>query len=141
MKMKTLMIGFGLTLLSVLGFVSLAVSALDPASADEFKARIVNLNAAAQAQVAELDAQVQATTDDAARANLEEQLREAKFQAEAQRLQILLEWAQAEGDEARVAEVQTALDRWLNPPQPQQLPQVEREIPAPSTSSSTEASH
>ncbi len=137
--MKSLMFGFGFTLLSVLSLVSLAFSAPALVNADEFKARIVNLNAAAQAQVAELDAQVQAATDDAARSNLEQQIQDAKFQTEAQRLQILLEWAQAEGNEARVAEVQTALDRWLNPPQPQTLPQVEKEIPAPSAAPSSNA--
>ena len=131
------MVLFSVAMMALVTFAFAAPTSVD---AEQFKARLQNLNATAQAQVAALDELAAAATDESAKADLEHQVMALKRQTEIQRLQILLEWAQAAGDEVRVAEVQTALNNWINPPQPQVMPQVERDIPAVKTTPSTDNS-
>ncbi len=55
------------------------------------------------------------------------QIQALKLQSEISRLEILLEWARSENDEARIVEVETALQNFLNPPVKHNLPDVPRD--------------
>jgi hypothetical protein len=137
MKMNTLLVRMW-ALVSMIALASAsAISAPNGVDVEQFKARLQNLSETAQAQVVALDDQVASALDENAKADLEQKIEALKRQTEIQRLQILLEWAQAAGDETRANEVQTALNMWLNPPQPQVMPQVDREIPAPAVTPSS----
>lgn len=87
--------------------------------------RIEDLRNLTQQTVSQLSQQA-ATVSGSELAAIEASIADVKRQGEISRLRILLEWAQADGDVARAAEVQQVLDQRLNPAQPQQLPQVPR---------------
>lgn len=111
----------------VLVATSLNVGWAAPASVNSevYETRLAELEKATQDQVASLSEQMAATKDEASNEKLASQAMEIKLQGEIQRLEILLEWAQAEGDEARIGEVQEALDHLLNPPAPVNLPEIQ----------------
>ncbi|MBU0509076.1 hypothetical protein KKH27_09610 [bacterium] len=96
------------------------------ASPTDFQARIVEAEANTHLQIEALTAGME-TLDPAQREALDRQCVEIKRQGEIQRLEILLEWAQAEGDEVKVTEVRQALETWRNPPEGQVLPQIPRD--------------
>ena len=91
----------------------------------DYQAQLQALSTTVEGQVSALEAEV-AAAQPQDREELQRQIVETKKQGEISRLEILLQWAQERGDAARVAEIQTALDNWRNPPQPQQLPQIEK---------------
>jgi hypothetical protein len=137
MKMNTLAVKMSLVMCATVVMAAVAFSAPTSVNADEYKARLQNLANTAQTQVLALEDKIAATTDETVKEDMEHQIMDLKRQSEIQRLQVLLEWAQASGDEARIADVQTALNNWLNPPQPRVMPQVDRDIPAPNSVPST----
>jgi uncharacterized protein YecA (UPF0149 family) len=101
-------------------------------TASDFQSHIQSLETETQMQIAALETQI-SKADGQNREQTDRQIMEVKRQAEISRLNILLDWAHAEGDEARAAEIVQALSHWLNPPQTQQLPTVSRENVAPGT--------
>jgi hypothetical protein len=98
-------------------------AAQETGGAQGYQAQLQSLDEETQAQIQALEQQILAT-DGPEREGLELKIAEVKRQCEIQRLEILLEQAQTEGDEARVAEIRSALDHWLNPPEPQNLPEI-----------------
>jgi hypothetical protein len=59
--------------------------------------------------------------------SLQKQVSDVKQAGEIRRLEILLKWAEDEGDAARISEIQRALENWRNPPRPKQLPQLPKD--------------
>jgi hypothetical protein len=96
----------------------------------DYKAQLQSLEQETQLQIKTLSEQLE-SAELKDRETLDKQIIDIKHNAEIQRLTILLDWAKAEGDQARIAEVQKALDNWVNPPQPQQLPTVDRSSDTP----------
>lgn len=92
--------------------------------------RICALESETQAQTALLAKQ--AETNPTQRELFEKQIIHLKKQAEINRLEILLEWAEAEGNSNKAAEIRRSLEQWRNPvvrPKPSHVP---REAPNPS---------
>ena len=126
--MKSLNFRILMGTLSVLAWMTYAFSAPMAINSDEYKSRMQNLRQSTQEQVTALSQQIEGMTEQSKIADLEHQIETIKHDAETHRLEILLEWAQAAGDEARVTEVQTALESWINPPQPEAVPNLERTV-------------
>jgi hypothetical protein len=126
-------------LLTTLCFGQTATAPTDPSRAD-YQARLDQAATTVHTQIATLETQLTAAKTAAAQDDLQRQIQDMKRQGEIQRLEILLEWAQAKGDAARATEIEQALNNWRNPPQPQVLPQLEKGAAAPATKSeSTQA--
>jgi hypothetical protein len=89
----------------------------------DFQAQLQTLANDEQTQIQALETQIAAAAP-AEQDNLQRQIAETKRQGEIHRLEILLNWANSEGDQARAAEVSQALENWRTPPQPQNLPQL-----------------
>ena len=114
------------------------MAAPESVNVEVFKTRLAELEKATQDQVAALTVQMEAAKEEGASEKLAKEAMEIKLQGEIQRLEIILEWAQAEGDEARIAEVQEALYNLVNPPPPVKLPEIQTEKNiAPSQSEQT----
>ena len=107
-------------------------------NAQEYQSRLEALKSNTQSQVATLSEEAAATTDVAQQEKIAARIIELKRQSEIERLQILLEWAEADADEARIIEIQEALTQLVNPPQPQALPQIERDADGKATSPASE---
>jgi len=112
----------------ILSAVAFAQDAAPTAKATDDSAPLQALEQETQLQIQALETQLAAAPQDAEA--VQKQIADLKFQYEIQRLNILLEQAQAQGDEPRAAEIRRALDNWLNPPAPPAAP-VNR--PAPGT--------
>ena len=99
----------------VLGGLALATP-LSPAQRAEFETRIEANKLETQSKIAVLEAGLDALGADD-QTDLQRQITELKRQSEIARLNILLDWATMEEDQERIAEVEGALQNWLNPPQ------------------------
>jgi hypothetical protein len=131
-RMKLRVIGCVALLLAV-SLVSFGQTAATPKlTRAEYQAQLLNVEQFNQRQVQALQTQVEAAQPQDREA-LQRQIQNMKREGEIQRLGILLKWAKDEGDAARVAEVEKALDLWVNPPQPRDLPAVTRTIPTENT--------
>jgi hypothetical protein len=114
---------FTLALLS-LSALSFGQAARQPqTSRADYSAQLQALAADVSAQIQALETQAAAATP-AQQESFQRQIGEVKRQGEIHRLEVLLEWAQTVGDQARVSEVEQALENWRNPPQPTNLPQI-----------------
>jgi hypothetical protein len=91
--------------------------------ADPLAEQLETLQATAQAQIDALTMQMN-NLEPEAKAEVEKQIVELKRQTEVQRLTWLRDAAQAAGSAEKVAEIQKALEYWLNPPATHLLPQV-----------------
>ncbi|RPH96420.1 hypothetical protein EHM69_01315 [candidate division KSB1 bacterium] len=96
-------------------------------SALTYPERIHLLEEETQAQMTVLFQQVAA--DPAQRESIERQIIKLKNQAEIHRLEILLEWAEAEGNQNKAAEIRKALDQWRTPVVPPKQSPVPRDAP------------
>ena len=105
-------------------------------SRTDYQTQIQDVSASTQAHVQALEAQV-ASAPPEQREALQRQIADTKRQGEISRLEILLNWAREKGDAARVTEIEQALNNWQNPPQPQQLPQIEKPASVPTENSAT----
>jgi len=106
----------------------------------DFQTRINAVEAETQAQVEALAAQAN-DPDPAVRQQVDKRIEGLKQQGEIRRLEILLEQAQAEGDNDKAAEVQQALDMWRNPPQTKSLPLVPRDAAPASENQDVRSTH
>jgi hypothetical protein len=79
-------------------------------------------------QIQALEEQLATATPQDAEA-IQQRVADLKFQYEIRRLTILLQQAEAQGNEVRAAEIRHALDNWLNPSQPQITAPVSRPAP------------
>jgi hypothetical protein len=98
----------------------------DTKAKTDYKAQLQNLEQQTQDAVKALDEQA-ASQDPESRQAIQLQIQELKRQGEINRLSILLEWANTDGDQARALEIQQALNQWQNPPQTHQLPTITRD--------------
>lgn len=112
-------------LFSAAGFAQEAAPA---APASDYSAQLQSLEQATQLQMRALEEQRAAAGVQDAEA-IQERVADLKFQYEIRRLTILLEQAEASGDEARAAEIRRALENWLNPPAPEITAPVQRSAP------------
>lgn len=136
--MNTLIFRMLMAALCLATMLAYATAAPTTVNADEYKIRLDEVSSVSQAQVAELSEKVETAESGAQRDDFQRQIEDVKRQAEIQRLNILLEWAEAEGDVERIAEVRSALDQLMNPPQPQVLPEVEKHV-IPETDNSSKS--
>jgi hypothetical protein len=97
-------------------------------SAGDYSVQLQSLEQETQLQMHTLEAQRAEANPQEAEA-IEKHIADLKFQYEIRRLSILLEQAQAEGDESRAAEIRHALDNWLKPPSPEITAPVQRSAP------------
>jgi hypothetical protein len=103
----------------------------------DYKAQLQSLETETQMKIGTLNDQIE-KADASTREDLDKQIVTLKHDAETQRLTILLNWATSEGNQARIAEVQKALDNWVNPPQPQPQQLIDRSQDTPGSQSSTD---
>ena len=136
--MNTLIFRMLMAALCLATMLAYATAAPTTVNADEYKIRLDEVSSVSQAQVAELSEKVETAESGAQRDDFQRQIEDVKRQAEIQRLNILLEWAEAEGDVERIAEVRSSLDQLMNPPQPQVLPEVDKHV-IPETDNSSKS--
>ena len=96
--------------------------------ASSFQEQLVALKATTEQSLVDLALQSEAATEEQ-RNMIAQQVSEVKRQSEIGRLEILREWAVADGDSAKLRDVDTALQYWLNPQQPETRPLIERKRP------------
>jgi hypothetical protein len=108
--------------------VVFAQEAVPAAPASDYPAQLQSLEQETQLQLHALEERRVTAGAQAAEA-IEVQVADVKFQYEIRRLTILLEQAEAQGDNAGAAEVRRALDNWLNPPIPEAAAPVDRSAP------------
>lgn len=109
------MVRFSITLLVLTVWLGAAAAApLSKSDREQFELRLSLLKQQTVEQVKKLSATVETLTADKQEA-VQLQISELKQAAEVERLQILLEWAQTEGDQARIAEIEQALTQLLTP--------------------------
>jgi len=110
-----------------------AVEAPKNTVATDYHARLEASATQLQTRIGVLEAQL-ADPNTKDRESIERQIVEMKRQGEIDRLQILLDWARAQGDASRVEEIQQVLNQWQNPPQPQHLPEAVKGVGSPRAS-------
>ena len=98
------------------------------AQSAEYSARLQSLEQESKIQMQALEEQRTLASPQDAEV-IEKRVADLKFQHEIRRLTILLEQAEAGGDEARAAEIQRALNNWLNPSAPEITAPVQRSAP------------
>ena len=83
----------------------------------DHQAQLQKLFNSTQAQIQALEMQI-ASASPRARDSLEVRVAEVKTQSEIRRLEILPQVAREKSDDAKIAELERAIDYWRNPPQP-----------------------
>lgn len=127
--MKIRMMILGLTLIGVTLSYADPLPTVKTPLTDPQAEQVEALQAATQAQVDAVTLQLDAAGP-AERESLERRIVELKRQGEIERLTLLLSAAQAEGEAARIAEIQAALAQWTHPPETQILPTAATTKPA-----------
>jgi hypothetical protein len=114
--------------LILLSCLVLLFSAAAFAQVNDYTVQLQSLEQETQLQMRALEEQ-HAVADAQDAEAIEARVADLKFQYEIRRLNILLQQAEAQGDEARAAEIRHALDNWLNPPAPQVTAPIQRSAP------------
>jgi hypothetical protein len=91
-----------------------------------FEARIQAVKQSANEQIKSLVARTETVSPEKQEA-LQSQVQEIKKATEIERLQILLEWAQIEADQEKIAEIEGVLTQLLYPTAEQKLPEIPAE--------------
>jgi hypothetical protein len=112
----------------LLGAAVFAQEAAPAAPASDYSVQLQSLEQETQLQMRALEEQ-RATVGAQDAEAMELRVADLKFQYEIRRLTILLQQAEADGDEARAAEIRRALDNWLNPPAPEITAPAQRSAP------------
>jgi hypothetical protein len=89
----------------------------------DFSAQLQSCRSETESAISALEQQI-LSADHSQSEDLQRQIARLKKDGEIRRLRILLAWAQSEGNTARIAEVQKALDSWLNPPSSSHTPAI-----------------
>ncbi|MFZ5434679.1 MAG: hypothetical protein ACOZB3_13010 [Calditrichota bacterium] len=101
----------------------LPLMAQEKSTATDYSIRIASVETETQARIEALASEIE-NTDPATRDAVGRQIEQLKREGEIRRLEILLEWAQTDGDARRISEAEHALNQWRNPPQTQELPEL-----------------
>lgn len=122
MNLRVLLYAAMAVLLAVSAMAQTKSGPANPATGTDYRTRLETNSAETQAEISALETEL-ASAESRDHESLERQLIELKRQGEIRRLTILLEWANAEGDASRAAELQMALANWTTPAAAKPLPE------------------
>jgi hypothetical protein len=130
MNLRLMLYAVMALLLSVSAFAQTKAESATPSNTTDYRARLEASSTQIQTGIQALETQLAAAAPED-RPAFDRQIIAMKKQGEISRLQILLEWANAEGDAAKVSEVQTALTNLTTPVESKRLPELEKGPRAP----------